>query len=160
MKKLNNLACILLLTLFVYSCVPVRKYEDEKTKNAKLRLDNRNYKERLTRIIEENEDLSKRIANAEEYNKLLVEDTTRYGVVYRRLKKHNEDLNDLYEKVIKQNKDLLITSSTENQRLSLELENKKLELERKETELKKKNASLDEKQKNINKLTSSLEARV
>ncbi len=158
-QMIKNTGLLFLITVLLFSCVPTRKYEDELARNAKLKQENEACKDRLTRMLEENDQLLTKLADLNKNNKKLVNENEEQVVIYNRIKKQYKDLNDLYEKVIKQNKDLLVTSSAQNQKLSLELEGKKRELEHKEGILAKLEATLKSNQANIDTLTQDLRSR-
>jgi chemotaxis protein MotB len=150
---------IILASSFLTSCVSARKYQELEAQNGKLYQETAVCLEKVTRLGEENEELNKRLAAAEEQIKALVDDTASFGNHYRRMKQQNKDLNELYEKVIQQNRDLLMTSSAQNQKLSIELENKKRELEIRESELKNLESSLKIQRAYIDSLRFDLQER-
>ncbi len=166
LKSFYSTFAVAALFSFALSCVPARQLED--TKNALQQ------KEDSLRILVSNykacrEDvalLEKRLNEKDKEIKELTRDTLRYSQEYHRLKKMNENLNALYEKVIEQNKELLQNSNYERAKLAQELNEKEkrlneksLELERKEALLNEKENELREKDENIAALRKDLELR-
>src|SRR5438105_2956326 len=110
---------ILVLTFSYWftSCVPARKFQEEKEQhdlcedqNYKLRIDNQNLVVRNTELEGEMDILSKNI------NKL-TKDSTEQGTAYRRLNNTYRDLTDSYEKLLSNNEKLLAGNSSENKKL-------------------------------------------
>lgn len=164
--RLLTIVSIITFSLYLSSCVTARKFDDmEKAKLEKqdsLRMilaDYKDCRELMEERSEEYED--QKIALSR-----LKKDTARLHREYAQLEKTNDNLNELYEKVITQRKDLLETSNEEREKLALELNEKerqlnekKLELERKEEELEQKENTLAGKEDNIKELRDNLEER-
>lgn len=156
---MNQYIKYIFLSVVLYSCVPAIKLEEQKDKNATLQSENEKCAEKLKQALQLNEDFNKQvIADAQQILKLQ-EDTLALAQRLYQITTLNKELNDLYEKVIAQNKDILNTSSLENQKLSIELANKQKELSQKEQQLSKLGASLTEKEANIDALNAGLKER-
>lgn len=141
------------------ACVPQRKYLESQDQAAKLRQEKQSCVDNLSRMLKENDEMRIRLSETQKALKSLAEDTLRLFGHYNRLKTLNEDLNQLYEKVIRQNKDLLMTSSAQNQQLSIELENKKRELEIREETLKKLSVNLKDQESRVRELEELIAAK-
>ena len=139
---------IVLLAL-TSACVPQRKLTEEQARNTRLKSELQTVKQKLANYVEENGQLSDRMVDMEKELRELLERTESAVTGFKRLKQQNTDLNELYDRLINQNKDLLSTSSAQNQKLKLELESKKRELERKESKLSEKQISIDELRSNL-----------
>lgn len=169
MRRFSSLIIIVaLLGLIGYmaSCVPARKFQDTqntlKEKQDSLRILSSNYRD----CREDVASLDKQLSEEREQVEALKRDTARMSRQYLQLKKMNDNLNMLYEKVIAQNKELLQNSNLEREKLALELNEKEkmlneksLELERKASQLKEKEKELERKNKAIASLQQGLEAR-
>ena len=83
---------------------------------------------------------------------ILTKDTTTLGLQYRKIQDLNHELNTLYEKVIKENQDLLASSSKDKQDLAQQLDAKAKQLNQLQDQL-------DAKQKNLDILKDSLDER-
>ncbi len=151
---------------YMTSCVPARKFQDTenalKEKQDSLRIVLSNYRD----CREDVAYMEKQINQIKEDMEALQRDTARMAREYNQLQKMNENLNNLYEKVIEQNKELLKNSNLEREKLALELNEKEkmlneksLELERKAELLSEKEAELEKKDKSIAALREGLEAR-
>ena len=127
---------------FLSSCVPARKYEDAKTRMERVESElivckenNEDLKAQNTRIINELEETNRTLTR-------LRQDTADYGTKFRNIEQLNNRLNELYEKVIAQNKDLLQNTSKEREKMALELNEKEKQLREKEFELQKKETNI------------------
>lgn len=169
MRRFSSLIIIVALlglTGYMSSCVPARKFQDTqntlKEKQDSLRILSSNYRD----CREDVASLDKQLSVEREQVETLKRDTARMSRQYLQLKKMNDNLNMLYEKVIAQNKELLQNSNLEREKLALELNEKEkmlneksLELERKASQLKEKEKELERKNKAIAVLQQGLEAR-
>lgn len=155
MKQIIFLVTIALIN----ACVPARQFQIEQENNARLRTENQSSNEKLRQVTTERDELKDKTTEQEKSIRMMLIDTANCNDKYRKIKEMNDNLNQLYEKVISQNKELLTNSSNENQELNLELENKKQELEKKENDLKTMESMLNEKEKNILNLNTDLKLR-
>ncbi len=158
--KINILRYNWVLVLFALSaCVPAVKLQDEKALRESVESENATCRDRLQQALQDVDNLTKQLTELQKEAAQLRTDTTNLNEQYARVKALNKDLDDLYNKVILQNKDLLTTSTLENKKLSVELENKERDLAAKEEKLAKLEANLQEKETNINSLSKGLKDR-
>lgn len=151
---------MLVVSLYQFSsCVPARKLEDSQRKNMRLQDSVNSYRNNFRELSAKVETMNERIDNLEKDNRSLKKDTTEYGIRYRNIDKMNQRLNELYEKVIEQNKALLENSSAEKQKLMAELNEKEKELNNKELELTGKEKELKAKEDRINALNENIKQR-
>ncbi len=169
MRRRNFLFMFIGLIVFagyMASCVPARKFQDTenalKEKQDSLRILSSNYRDCRENLAS----LDKQLKAEREQLDALKGDTARMGRQYSQLKRMNDNLNTLYEKVIAQNKELLQNSNLEREKLAMELNEKErmlneksLELERKANQLSEKEKELERKNKSIAALREGLEAR-
>lgn len=141
------------------SCVPARKLEDSQRSNMRLQDSVNTYRNNFNELSAKVNAMNKRIDGMERDNKALKKDTTEYGIRYRNIDRMNQRLNELYEKVIAQNKALLENTSSEKQKLMAELNAKEKELNDKEMELSAKENELKDTENRINALNESLQQR-
>ncbi len=158
-KLIQRLFFLCSIISFFYACVPANKLQDEEAARRRAEEESSNCREKLQQALQDAENKSKLLSEAEKSIKELVEDTATLSSQYSRMKAMNKDLDALYDKVIAQNKDLLNTSTIENQKLSIELENKEEELEKEAEKLKALEASLKKKESDIDALNKSLSSR-
>jgi len=153
---------LMVLTGTVYqfsACVPARKLEDSQRSNMRLQDSVNTYRNDLNELSARVKTMDERIDGLEKDNRTLKKDTTEYGIRYRNIDKMNQRLNELYEKVIAQNKALLENTSSEKEKLMAELNEKEKELNDKEMELTTKENELKATEDRINALNESLQQR-
>ena len=102
----------LLITIIIFiitlaSCVPARKFQDVQTLNEKLLKENNECKTSRSELQDKYDDLNDKYVNLQEEKNELVSDTATFGDNYRRQRDMNDELNKLYEQVVKQNKELI-----------------------------------------------------
>jgi len=161
----------LLITIIIFiitlaSCVPARKFQDVQTLNEKLLKENNECKTSRSELQDKYDDLNDKYINLQEEKNELVSDTATFGDNYRRQRDMNDELNKLYEQVVKQNKELLTNATATNQKLSQELEDRKREMDKKQqqlneqqTQIDKLNTDLKEREKKVNDLESILASK-
>lgn len=145
--------------VFFSACVPARKYQDEQARAAKLSAQKEDCLTELESARTEIAELKGRIKHMDETIETLREDSAVIYQKYQKTSDLNKNLNDLYEKVITQNKDLLATSSAERQKLAMALAEKERELDQKEKRLNELQASLNDKEKRTEALQNDLRER-
>ncbi len=128
--------------ILLSSCVPNRKYNDLLLLNKQLEEDFRQYQQQHTTNTEQIEVLTVRAARLEAENERLKSELEVERERYERLRRANEDLNSLYERMLVQNQSMISSATTEKQVLSEELARKQMELDRKEIELRQREADI------------------
>ena len=154
---------IILIGLFcvsvLASCVSARKFEDAQAMIEKLNTENKICKEKTDGLIAKIDELNKQFNELTNARKDLVDDTTNYGIQYRKIMSMNKELNTLYEKVIDQNKALLNNSTNESQKFQSQLAEKSNQLDEKEKTLNELQSTLQKQQTDLDQLKSDLEAK-
>ncbi|TXB62064.1 OmpA family protein [Phaeodactylibacter luteus] len=163
MKKISSAFFALAIALGMSSCVSYQKYEDTLAERDKLQA---NYQDLETQLAssaesnrglrEENQSLSKRLAEAEQ-------DLRTSRDRYSRLEKSNEDLMKRYDRMLEQNQQMLESSSDERKQLMAQLTLKEQELNRREQQLRQLEQAIEEKEADVEALRQGLverEARV
>jgi len=158
MKKKIFLFGIVGMSLLA-ACVPARKFEDAQAMIEKLNVENKSCKEKTDELTAKVEDLNKQVNDLTNARKDLVDDTTNYGIQYRKIMAMNKELNTLYEKVIDQNKALLNNSTNESQKFQSQLAEKSKQLDEKEKTLNELQSTLQKQQSDLDQLKSDLEAK-
>jgi chemotaxis protein MotB len=151
------LALVALLAL--QACVPQRKYQDVQTLNERLLKENADLKAQLAMTQSQTGDMSAKVADLQQRLSRIMADTAKNGVDYRKERALNHELNNLYEQVVKQNKELLTNATGTAQKLSVDLEDKRRELDKKTAEVNALNASLMEREKRVNELEGLIAAK-
>lgn len=141
-----------LFVMTLASCVPARKFQDVQSLNEKLLKDNNDCNTSKADLQTKYDDLNEKHTRLQKEKSDLISDTTKFGESYRRQRDMNNELNKLYDQVVKQNKELLTNASATNQKLSQELEDRKRDLD-------KKQQQIDDKQSQIDKLLADLKER-
>ncbi len=156
----------LLFVLTLASCVPARKFQDVQTLNEKLLKDNNECKASKAELQVMYDDLNEKYIRLQKEKMDLISDTTKFGENYRRQRDMNNELNKLYDQVVKQNKELLTNASATNQKLSQELEDRKRDLDKKQQQLSEQQSQIDklladlkEREKKVNDLESILASK-
>lgn len=148
----NLIIVILLSGLFVFACVPARKYQELESRHQanerkieQLETANKAAENRIG-------ELNDHMANLNRELRLLREDTTRLGSNIRNLTQNYEALNRTYQLVQDQNEKLLAGRATETQLILSRLQETQEDLQKREDELRIKEA-------NLNRLMSEFAAK-
>jgi chemotaxis protein MotB len=162
----KNVLAAWLFVLTLASCVPARKFQDMQTLNEKLLKDNNECKTAKADLQVMYDDLNEKYGRLQKEKFDLISDTTKFGESYRRQRDMNNELNKLYDQVVKQNKELLTNASATNQKLSQELEDRKRDLDKKQQQLSEQQSQIDklladlkEREKKVNDLESILASK-
>lgn len=160
MKKISFLFLVTVLGLaFLSSCVPSRKYEalqTEKTNLAKRYADStRSLKDLRSDYAKEHQSNAKISKELNDTKR----DMEKLQMSYDQTMKLNKDLQELYEKVIAQNKNLTDKAAGDVQALSESQQQLKLKLERKEMELDRLSKDMDDRKKKMDDLEKSIKER-
>lgn len=157
---------ILVVITLATSCVASRKYEDTKARAELYQDSTRMLKAQMKMAEKEITALHEEIEEVHEELSSIQKDTAELRRRYRMVQALNDNLNELYEKVIAQNKELLANTTTEKEKYLTdlyakegELERKTHELEAKETMLAEKEEALKAQQQKMADLEENLEAR-
>ena len=141
---------------FLYSCVPARQYDELKKKSAACKAENDEIKDENQKISAKFaaqqtnlENMAKRIAG-------LQLDSNVRGVSLRTMTTNYDQLNQTYQLLLKNYKELLAGNSSENQKILVQLKTTQDSLLNKEDALKKLAADLDAKKTNLDKIGKEL----
>ncbi|MGQ0827508.1 MAG: OmpA family protein [Bacteroidota bacterium] len=159
MKNKINYIPALVLILFIVSCVPQRKLEEEQAKREKCEIELAAVKSicqdcdtKLTESIKQIADQVKIIAG-------LQKDTSITATSYRNLVAKYDKLNLINEQLLEKYNRMLEGNLADTKKLSGELQVTQEQLLKKQDELRKLEAELNAKQKNLEELTSELKKR-
>lgn len=130
----------------VVACVPARQYEDMEARKALYQDSTQLMKSSYAEVIAANEALQAEYQAMQEAHQLLRQDTAQLWQRYRTIETLNKDLNELYEKVIAQNKALLDNSNSEKELYLAQLNEKEAMLNDKNQQLQRKQDALDQQQ--------------
>ena len=159
MKNRRNYLIVTIVSVFIFSCVPQRKLEEEEAKRkscetelAELKTKSQNCE---TALLEAN----KKIADDEKAIAGLEKDTSIVGTSFRSLTSKYDKLNQINEQLLDKYNRLLEGNLADTKKLSGELQMTQEQLLKKEDELKKLAAELDSKKKDLDALTEELKKR-
>ena len=134
---MKNYFLILSLAIFVVSCVPARKYEDEKASKASAL-------KRTEQLEKQNAEIAKSMENLKEsYEKqgrtvdALIKDTAEINSALRRFVDRDRINQIKMEELNRTNERILGTNLTENQRLMNRIDEQKKDLEKQKAELER-----------------------
>lgn len=155
MKKLS----IVMISVLLFSCVPQRKFLDEKAKRENCEKELANYKSSSQGLETQLAELKNKMADEEKQLAGLIKDTTIIGTNYRNLTTKYDKLNQVNESLIDKYNKLLSGSNSESQKLTGQLASTQEQLQRKEDDLKKLSVELDNKKKDLDVLNNQLKQR-
>ncbi len=157
MKTLRCLITGLMITMFLISCVPSRKYEQLKrekyglqTDYSKMESENRELKELTTTSREKIEELT---LQSKEYK----EDLDLCRQRYDELDRTNRDLIDRYERMLKMNENMASDAAGDKQELMQRIAQQEMELSRKTKELNDTEDELRQREKDLERNQLTLE---
>lgn len=143
MKNIYRFIILGSIISLVYSCVPTSKLHDEEARSKMYHNRALIAENKLQQMQLANDSLNKMLADVREKVNELEDDTAQYMDRYRKIAAMNRNLNDLYEKVIKQNKELLSTSTSERTRLNSQLTNAEEKVQQLEDVLARKDSAVN-----------------
>ena len=149
----------LLIFIALVSCVPQRKFLDEKAKRENCEKELANYKSSSQSLETQVNELKNTMAENEKQLTGLRKDTSIIGTNYRNLTSKYDKLNQLNESIIDKYNKLLAGSNSESQKLTGQLSSTQEQLQHKEDDLKKLSAELDQKKRDLDALTGELKKR-
>lgn len=157
MKKYSIVA--LICGLFLFACVPARKFDEIKQKKElceeqreALKEQNRKLDEDFTEIKDKYDLLSRR-------STMLTTDTTVLGKSLRQMTKNYDKLNQTYQLLLDNNKKLLEGNQAETSKLFSNLQLSQSELQKQSDALEAARVSLQEKQRNLEEIRGELDSR-
>lgn len=136
------LSFLTLIIITLFACVPQRKYQAEQTKARKLEIEKHDCETTLDNCKKKEISLSDKLNSQYKDIDRMKNDSVLYNQKYNSIKKLNDDLNNLYEKVLEQNKQLVSNANQDRDKLSNELAKTDAKLEQRERELREKDEML------------------
>ena len=157
--KVYGFAAVLFALIFLQACVPQRKFQDVQSLNEVLLKENAELKSQMTSLQAQLSEMATNASDLQARMSKIISDTTKFGADYRRERALNQELNSLYEQVVKQNKELLTNATSTSQRLSMDLDEKRRELERKQAEANALGKTLEEREARVRELEGLIAAK-
>lgn len=149
----------MLFLLISVSCVPVRQYQDMKTRNTKCE-EERDYLKNLNKELTEKS--AEMDLNTSKYQKRLDAlqlDTLTLGTSLRKMIVQYDKINQLNDELMSKLKLKNIESSDEAKKLLAQLQQLQEILQKKEDDLKKMEKDLNEKKANLDELTTQIDEK-
>jgi chemotaxis protein MotB len=152
-------AVLLVVTLYLTSCVPQRKYEELEAKYKQNETELQSLRDSTRRMTDSYKEMASEITRLKKATDALARDTNILGASYRQMREQYDKINRLNDEIMRKLDFLQKGSEMESSKLSAQLEATRLELQRKEEDLKRlerdlneKKAKLEEDQKRIKEL--------
>lgn len=149
----------LLSAAFLTTCVPARKFEEEKAKRVAAESERERLKKENDDFATKSAELDRQLAENRKQILLLQGDTTGCGMRYRLLSSQYDQLTANYELLLKQNKDLMARTANENTQLIGRLNMSQEQLISKEDSLKRMDVNLKRQKRSLDSLTLELQKR-
>jgi len=160
MKSVKYLGTILILSsLILFSCVPQRRYLEAKQKKMECEQTSKLYKDQLRKDTIK---IAEMTAQAQKMTKeitALKKDTTLLGNSLRKLTKQYDKIDALNDELLRKQKMRSVQDAAEIQKLLADLQKAKEDLQTKEDALKELEKALNLKKKNLDELTTQLDAK-
>jgi chemotaxis protein MotB len=143
---------ILLVAVFITSCVSSNRYEEALAEKKQLEEEVL----RLEKIENQYADLKSETKNLKSDCERVREELEVSQRKYENMNAARKDLQEVYDKIVQQNKDLLQTSSSEKKELLEELSRKREEMDRREKDLNQMENELAKKEDRMEEMESKL----
>lgn len=149
----------ILTALFFSTCIPARKFEEEKAKRISAETERDKLKSENTEYATKSAELDRQLAENKKQTLLLQNDTLGCGMRYRLLSSQYDQLTANYELLLKQNKDLMNRQTNENTQLVGKLNLSQEQLIQKEDSLKRLDGRLKAQKRSLDSLSIELRKR-
>lgn len=158
----NKLAVILatITTLyFIVSCVPVRQYQDMKSRSEKCEEERDYLKNQNKELTEKSAETDLNVTKVQKQLDALKLDTLTLGTSLRKMIVQYDKINQLNDELMQKLKSKNIESAEEAQKLLVQLQQLQEILQKKEDDLKKMEKDLNLKKANLDELTAQLDEK-
>lgn len=159
MKTLKIYLPILVIAATVFSCVPARKFEETKNKYKRCEEEAVELKSANRSLETENTEMKAQLLEIKKRITALENDTAVLGTSLKQMTKNYDKINETYEVLLQNNKDLLSGNMAETKKLSGQLQLTQEELQKKEDALKALGRDLEAKKQDLESLNSELKKR-
>ncbi|MBI4647100.1 MAG: OmpA family protein [Bacteroidia bacterium] len=143
----------------MFSCVPVRKFEDLKKKEEQCRTESEQFKLRIKELETSNNELNGQIERFKKEHDQLVKDTTDLGNNERRLRKQYDKILELNNQLLEKQKELVKGNTEETKKILTELQETQEDLQKREDELNELGRTLDKKRTDLDALRAEIDAK-
>ncbi|MHB1921685.1 MAG: OmpA/MotB family protein [Chitinophagaceae bacterium] len=156
MQKLMLSLLFISLLLMDFSCVPAKKFQQEKALSQQYHTRSIESQQQANLLQTELDTLQSQADQLQSQLTDLRQDTTQYGHQFRKSQDLNSTLNELYTRIIQQNRNLLVHSTTAQNTLSNELSLKEQLLSSKEAKVQQLEEILSRKDSAVNSLKTRI----
>jgi chemotaxis protein MotB len=157
--RTKTLLIALFAAAFLVTCVPARKYEEEKAKRVAAEAERDKYKTQNDEYATKSAEMDRQLLENKKQITMLQTDTSGCGMRYRLLSSQYDQLTANYELLLKQNKELMQRTTNENTQLVGRLNMTQEQLIAKEDSLKRMDANLKKQKRSLDSLTLELQKR-
>jgi len=159
----TNRLLIILATIttlyFSVSCVPVRQYQDMKSRSEKCEQERDYLKSQNKELTEKSAETDLSVTKIQKQIDALKLDTLTLGTSLRKMIVQYDKINQLNDELMKKLKLKNIESAEEAQKLLVQLQQLQETLQKKEDDLKKMEKDLNMKKTNLDELTTQLDEK-
>lgn len=159
LSKQSILMGIVVFQLLSVSCVPVRQYQDMKSRNEKCEEEREFLKNQNKELSEKGAENELNITKSRKQLDALKLDTLTLGTSLRKMVVQYDKINQLNDELMVKLKQKNIESSEEAQKLLVQLQQLQEILQKKEDDLKKMEKDLNAKKASLDELTSQLDEK-
>jgi chemotaxis protein MotB len=145
--------------LISISCVPVRQYQDMKTRNTKCEEERDYLKNQNKELTEKSAEIELNVNKFQKRLDALQLDTITLGTSLRKMILQYDKINQLNDELMSKLKLKNIESSDEAKKLLVQLQQLQEILQKKEDDLKKMERDLNQKKVNLDELTSQIDEK-
>jgi len=156
---MKKLVIALFSGLFLFACVPSRKFEEVKKKKEICEEQRTALKEQNRKLDEDYTELKDQFDELQRSNKGLSSDTTVLGKSLRQMTKNYDKLNETYDLLLEKNRSLLAGNQAETEKLFTNLQKSQQELQKQSDALEETRLVLKEKEETLNRLQAELDQR-
>lgn len=154
--KTLKIITVLLISTFIYSCVPSRQFDEMRARARECEDQNTVLKNENQELMTRNTELISRVTDMEKTIRSLETDTASQGTSLRRLNNLYNELTASYDKLLANNEKLLSGSESETRKVISELHLTQADLQKKEDELRKLEAELRQREAKVAELQNIL----
>jgi chemotaxis protein MotB len=148
------------LFLFVgVSCVPVRQYQDMKTRSEKCEEERDYLKNQNKEITEKSAETDLTLSKLQKRIDALQLDTLTLGTSLRKMIVQYDKINQLNDELMLKLKQKFLESDDESKKLLVQLQQLQVDLQKKEDDLKKLEKDLNAKKASLDDLTTQLDEK-
>lgn len=153
------LSAVVLFLFISTSCVPVRQYQDMKTRNQKCEEERDYLKNQNKELSEKSAETDLSVSKLQKRIDALQLDTLTIGTSLRKMTIQYDKINQLNDELMLKLKQKFMESDEESKKLLVQLQQLQVDLQKKEDDLKKMEKDLNAKKASLDELTTQLDEK-